>query len=209
MTNHLTVSDRFKLIRSESDIISLFPEFVNKKIQVDIDQFFYKIASGQYNNEEIKFNSKGNLIDIALAIKNNLLVMDPSQKERLLDNPKAFIDYLHDILQRMPIAKKKITNNTKLQRRMDSLSRMLSVPAKLTACIAVAFIEEKLYITANTPADPVQFQSMVTSKLALLRDFIRSFGKDPVINRKMALDFSFRLSYDSDKKTLITGIFNR
>jgi hypothetical protein len=69
MTNHLTVSDRFKLIRSESDIISLFPEFVNKKIQVDIDQFFYKIASGQYNNEEINLIPRAILLILLLLSK--------------------------------------------------------------------------------------------------------------------------------------------
>ena len=118
---------------------------------------------------------------------------------------------------------KKIKNDSKLQRRMDSLARVLSVSIKETACNSVALIEDRFLIALNTPRkldslkatdkekqEPIEkekIQGMVKEKLRLLRKFIdlaKGKSKDEV--KKLALDHA-HLIYRQGGFGFITDTF--
>ncbi len=77
-----------------------------------------------------------------------------------------------------PLASKTIKDDSVLQRRMDSLARILSVHSQISSCIAVTFVENNLCVASNTPTCNKQLQNKVEKKLAILRNFLKDFHSE-------------------------------
>lgn len=66
------------------------------------------------------------------------------------------------------------------QRRMDSLSRLLSVNHNITPCVAVAFYENQFIIASNSPTGKTdqELAAFFVQKIAAIREFLQELAKD-------------------------------
>ena len=74
-------------------------------------------------------------------------------KERLAHHFSA-LEAQHPPIPRLSPAEKTLRNDSRLQRRMDSLARALSPSNLVTRCIAIAFLNGQCLIAANKPEKP-------------------------------------------------------
>ncbi len=93
----------------------------------------------------------------------------------------------------VPIAVKKSKNESVMQRRIDSLSRILSVHSRVSNCTAVALIKGRLFVATNTPSCRAEFQQQIETKLGILRKFLKQITPtDLVLGEQDAIKFTNR-----------------
>ncbi|KTD60946.1 hypothetical protein [Legionella shakespearei] len=90
-------------------------------------------------------------------------------------------------------------------RRMDSLARLFSLPLSLSVCAASAFHQGKIIISANMsqPDDQQKIIFIITARLALMHEFIKSFPENLHDNYD---DFKTLTDLCADKMKAIGGI---
>lgn len=86
----------------------------------------------------------------------------------------------HEEITILPEPIHHIADNSQIQRRMDSLSRLLSLDNKYTACIAVTFYSGELIISANSPREKIP-EELITDylsrKVGLIQNFLIDLHK--------------------------------
>lgn len=94
-------------------------------------------------------------------------------KEKII----AFVEANIEIL---PAPVRHIIDSSAELRRMDSLSRLLSLDSKYTPCVAVAFYNGKLIVSSNTPSNASEefVIDCLTNKMVIIQDFLKQLIAD-------------------------------
>lgn len=87
----------------------------------------------------------------------------------------------HPDIKFLPNPVRHAVNNSIELRRMDSLSRLLSLDTKYTPCVAVTFYKGELITSSNAPKEQMtddELADCLTKKMEIIQEFITSLIKD-------------------------------
>jgi hypothetical protein len=139
-----------------------------------IDVFFYSMLSMGISDNDIR----AYMIDSMLSFYEkhcvgkehiDIKTLKSSWKEQL---EQAIVEKSILLLSE-PLKTSK--NNSKKQRRLDSIARLIALPDEITPCFAVTLFDNQLVIALNTPSlDHTQpIDKLIINRVGALRDFFR------------------------------------
>jgi hypothetical protein len=116
-------------------------------------------------------------------------------------NLNAFLQTSSDI-HLAPDPVRHEVNKTIIQRRMDSLSRLLIVANTITPCIAVAFYKGELIIASNTPkgTSEQELTDYLSQKIVIIQHFLSALAKD--VNYEPGLANNINIQFTTRAKLL-------
>lgn len=155
----------------------------------------YNLLKENLPEEILKYISEKQLNQISLHFINNKISQEnletffiPALKKIVIPKNKkslfaVLLKHINAIIKYHPLDKpipeKKIINNSKKQRDLDRLSRLLSVSPYFIPCTAVVFCSSNLLVALNTPRpkknimlEKKDIEIMVEKKWQLLREFL-------------------------------------
>jgi G:T/U-mismatch repair DNA glycosylase len=118
-------------------------------------------------------------IDIATIIVPKIVDLETSG-EFSKETVKKFIQFNTQITVH-PSPVRHLLDNSIRQRRMDSLSRLLSPNNKYTPCVAVVFYKGALIVSSNSPKEEMtdaMLADCFSQKIGLIQDFIHQLIKN-------------------------------
>lgn len=172
-----------------------------KYIKKSIDKTILVKVIKQITNDNYILESDGpnrqfiQTITATIMNTQNWENLSNSEREALLNSHVATL-----ILEEPHLKKKQnpvaiIRDNSIKVRRMDSLARLLAVDEKITACLAVAIVNDQLIISVNEPhnGDRKQVFQHIDNKLKIIQNFLMSLDvkeEDNNYNKQITTQFS-------------------